>query len=70
MVRLAPDDCLGHVAAGPLENLLSRYGDKVIDRVEAEARTDPRFARTLRSVYRLTMSDQIWRRVLSLRSEP
>jgi hypothetical protein len=68
MVRLAPDDCLPHVAAGPLETLLSRYGDEVIDRVEAEARTDPRFARTLRGVYRLTMSEQVWGRVLSVRS--
>jgi hypothetical protein len=69
MIRLAPEDCLGRVAAGPLENLLSRYGDDVIDQVEAESRTDPRFARTLRGVYRMTMSDQIWHRVSSLRSE-
>src|SRR5262249_7389740 len=45
MVRLAPEDCLGHVAAGPLEGLLSRYGEEVIDWVEAEARADPKFLR-------------------------
>jgi hypothetical protein len=70
MVHLAPEGCLGHVAAGPLENLLGRYGDQVIDRVEAEARADAKFARTLHGVYRLTMTDRVWGRVLSLRPNP
>src|SRR5262245_54660710 len=48
LVSLAQDDAaLAFVAAGPLEDLLNHNCRHVIERVEREARTDPRFRRCL-----------------------
>jgi len=41
---------LAYVAAGPLEDLLHKHGDVVIDRVELHARTDPKFRLALTGV--------------------
>jgi hypothetical protein len=57
---------LGHVAAGPLEHLLSWHGDAFIAAVEEEAKRDPKFARTMTGVWRMKMSDEIWERVQSI----
>jgi len=46
-----------------IEDLLSMHGDKFIDRIEAEARTDPSFAKLLGGVWKSQMSDQLWERV-------
>ena len=54
---------LGVLAAGPLEDLLSHHGDVFIDRVEAQARQDPRFASLLGGVWQFLMSEHIWARV-------
>ena len=54
---------LGQLAAGPLEDLLSRHGELFIDRVEALARTDSRFAFLLGGVWQFKMTDAIWDRV-------
>ncbi|HVR66881.1 MAG TPA: hypothetical protein VMT98_09580 [Verrucomicrobiae bacterium] len=51
------------LAAGPLENLLSKHGQAFIERVEAETRTNRRFARLLGGVWRHGMTDDVWRRV-------
>lgn len=51
------------LAAGPLEDLLAKHGDYVIDRVEAEARSNPAFARLLGGVWRTTITQKIWSRV-------
>ena len=51
------------LAAGPLEDLLTKSGPNFIDRVEAEARTNPRFASLLGGVWQNSMSDDIWDRV-------
>ena len=51
------------LSAGEVEDLLGRYGDRFIDRVEAEARTDPSFARLLGGVWQGRMSDQLWARL-------
>ena len=53
----------GLLSAGMVENLLSMHGDKFIDRIEAEARTDPSFAKLLGGVWKSQMSDQQWERV-------
>ena len=52
LVERAPEDeALGWVAAGPLEDLLCHHGPELIDRVEALARSDPRFRRCLARVW-------------------
>ncbi len=54
---------LGVLAAGPLEDLLSHHGEAFIERVEACASSDPKFAWLLGGVWQFLMSDDIWRRV-------
>ena len=61
--RQPPEEALGLLAAGPLEDLLSEHGPAFIERVEARARDDPAFKDLLRGVWRLSMSDEIWARV-------
>ncbi len=46
-----------------MEQLLGRYGAKFIDRVETQARVDPKFAKLLGGVWQSTMSPDIWSRV-------
>jgi hypothetical protein len=53
----APDDrILANVAAGPLEDLLTREPERFIDRVEVQARRNPRFRRCLTGVWGLPAS--------------
>ena len=54
---------LGVLAAGPLEDLLSRHGPAFIERVETEARSSPDFAWMLGGVWKHTMPEEIWLRV-------
>jgi hypothetical protein len=55
---------LAVLAAGPLEDLLAFHGEKVIDRVEVEAKANPRFKNLLLGVWqRSTMSEELWKRV-------
>jgi hypothetical protein len=51
------------LSAGPLEDLLTYHGATLIDRVEAEARRNPKFASLLGGVWKNAMSDDTWRRV-------
>lgn len=57
---------LGLLAAGPLEDLLSKHGPAFIDRVEALARADPKFAWVLGGVWQHTMPESLWLRVQSV----
>ena len=54
---------IGVLAAGPLEDLLSRHGLAFIGRVEAKAKSDPTFAALLSGVWRNNMSEEVWARV-------
>ncbi|HUV96794.1 MAG TPA: hypothetical protein VMV98_04925, partial [Acidobacteriaceae bacterium] len=45
------------------EDLLAKHCEIFIDRVEAEARKDPRFAKLLGGVWQNKMSDAVWKRV-------
>jgi hypothetical protein len=54
---------LGLMAAGPLEDLLSAHGPSFIDRVETEARSNPKFASMLGGVWRHQMTEEVWGRV-------
>ena len=58
------------LSAGPIEELLALHGEKFIDRIEAEARTDPTFARLLGGVWKNAMSDSIWERVQNVWDRP
>ena len=54
---------LGMTAAGPFEDLLAYHGSMFVDRVETEAKRDPRMAWTLRGVWQNAISDDVWSRV-------
>ncbi|HEV2146882.1 MAG TPA: hypothetical protein VGR37_05750 [Longimicrobiaceae bacterium] len=47
----APEDQLGNVGAGPLENLLSEHATALGERVEEQARRSSRFRSALSSVW-------------------
>lgn len=44
------DDDLGHIAAGPIEQLLGWHGDQYIERVESQSKLDEKFVRTMTGV--------------------
>lgn len=66
--RDLPDKAIGALAAGPLEDLLSKRGADFIDRIEELARKDPKFNHLLGGVWRNTMSDEVWERVQRIRN--
>jgi hypothetical protein len=51
LVRAAPDELLEFVGAGPVEDLVERFGEVLVDRIETEARADPRFREALGFVW-------------------
>lgn len=52
LIEHAPDDeSLAFVAAGPLEDLIQRHGQRFSDRLEDQARRDPRFRQALGDVW-------------------
>lgn len=58
---------LSNIAAGPLENLLVRHGDTVIELVEQRASHDEHFRKVLEGVWERDMKDDIWERIKRLR---
>jgi hypothetical protein len=54
---------MSNLAAGPLEDLLSAHGPAYIERIEAEARSNPLFASLLGGVWQSDIRDDIWARV-------
>lgn len=60
---------LGHLAAGPLEDLLSLNGNEFIQRIEDEAQRDTRFQWMLSMIYKFDMADEIWIRVRIARGD-
>lgn len=64
----ASDEELGHIAAGPVEHLLGKHGDKYIDEVARRAESDPKFARMLSGVWKYMLSDEVWARVEALKA--
>jgi hypothetical protein len=51
------------LSAGPIEDLLSKFGEQYVERVEDKARKDPTFAKVLGGVWLSNMSDEIWARL-------
>ena len=54
---------MGYLAAGPLEDLLSYHGERVIGDVEALAKEDPEFRKCLAGVWQNDMEDEMYARV-------
>lgn len=61
--RDPPVEVIEVLAAGPLEDYLAKCGERVIDRVEERARSDPKFRSLLGGVWRNSMSAEVWARV-------
>ena len=57
------DNELSHIAAGPIEYLLSWHGDGYIEMIESEAAANGKFARALTGVWQHMMTDEVWSRV-------
>lgn len=55
------------LSAGPLEDLLANYGLEYIAKVEAEAKANPQFASLLGGVWRSSITEDMWNRVLQVR---
>lgn len=66
--RHADDNALGHLAAGPIEHLLSKHGDRYIARFENLAQESPRFAQMLLGCNKHLMSDAVWARLCKARN--
>jgi len=64
----ASDEELGPIAAGPVEHLLGKHGEKYIEKVEQRAEADPKFARMLAGVWKYMMTDEVWARVQALKA--
>ena len=65
--RELTEDQVALLAAGPVEDLLARYGTQFIERIEAEAKRSPAFAHLLGGVWRQDMPPGIWQRVEAAR---
>ncbi len=64
----ASDEELGHIAAGPVEHILGKHGEKYIEKVEQRAEADPKFARMLAGVWKYMVTDEVWARVEALKA--
>jgi uncharacterized protein DUF6869 len=67
--RNISDEVIAVLAAGPLEDLLSKNGASFIGRVEELASRDEKFRFLLGGVWQNAMPDDIWRRVEAAREE-
>jgi hypothetical protein len=54
---------LANIAAGPVEDLLSKHGPQFIERIEQLARRDPVFRKLLGAVWRCGMAKDVWDRI-------
>jgi len=61
LLRNAPDDALGYVAAGPLEDLVDGYGDRALDRLEQACDEDQRLQFALSGIWLLPDSPVLQR---------
>jgi hypothetical protein len=66
--RLGNDKSMGHLAAGPVEHLLGHHGEDYIDRFEALALADRRFAQMLTRCYKYFMNNAVWERICAART--
>ncbi|TAJ69955.1 MAG: hypothetical protein EPO51_20760 [Phenylobacterium sp.] len=59
---------MASLAAGPFEDMMKRYGDDFIGRVEAAAGADHNMRTLVATVWRAGMSDALWGRIVALRA--
>jgi hypothetical protein len=59
---------LAFLSAGPFEDILKRHGGEIIARVEDAAHADPKMRMLVATVWRAGMSDELWDRILALRT--
>lgn len=59
----------GHLAAGPVEHLLGKFGDEYIPVLEELADDYPLFARMLKGCHQNRMSDDVWQRLRVARAD-
>jgi hypothetical protein len=64
------DEELGHIAAGPIEHLLSKHGDDYIDRIEEMSASNARFKRMMCGAWKHVMNDDVWKRVQAIQASP
>lgn len=57
------------LAAGPLEDFLTDFGEVYIEQVEKLAQEDQNFNRLLGGVWQNAMTDNVWQRVQAVRKE-
>ena len=57
------DKVFSNLAAGPLESLMAHHGPDFIERVENEAKNNPKFKNLLGGVWQNLMEEDIWRRL-------
>jgi hypothetical protein len=67
LVELAADERLETIGAGPLEDLVSRHGAALVERITALAREDDRFRRALSAVWLAhgELSPEVERRIVT-----
>lgn len=63
VARRAPEQVLGYLAAGLLEDLIALRGAAFIDRIETEAWLNPLFRQTLHGVWQNRTPSDLWARV-------
>jgi|SRR5580765_6400685 len=61
LLRKAPDDVLGYIAAGPLEDFIDGYGDHGLDRAEQACDEDSRLQFALSGIWLLPDSPVLHR---------
>lgn len=61
-------EVVGALAAGPIEDLLSRHGVEIIDAIENEAINNPKFNYALGGVWRSESVPEVWDRVVAVRN--
>jgi hypothetical protein len=66
----SPDDQFESIlAAGPIENLLSKHGPAFIERIEQHASTNQKFNHILGGVWKSDMINDVWNRVQAARKQ-
>jgi len=68
--RDPPDSVIEILAAGALEDYLTKCGESVIARVESRAATDSKFRDLLGGVWQNSMTEEVWARVKACRGIP
>jgi len=61
--RNLPQKTISVLAAGPLEDLIAKFGAQYIDQIEDLARKDPQFNDLLGGVWQNEATEEVWNRI-------